>query len=112
MQCPPRLAKVMEPFSLAVVPEHWSPKWGLLVRCPQSKDLQCRDPQSVVPRTGIPNHHMHIIQGWVIDKNQYLTGVLGTTANENGSITLANLGGHCIKRIWLIWEDIASKGFG
>ena len=27
-------------------------------------------------------------------------GGLGTTADENGSI------------IWLIWEDIASKGFG
>ena len=32
-----------------------------------------------------------------------------TTANENGSITLANLGGHCIKRILLIWEDSLSK---
>ena len=35
-----------------------------------------------------------------------------TTANENGSITLANLGGHFIKRIWLIWEDNELKGFG
>ena len=74
------------------------------------------------------------------------TGGLGTTAKENGSIIwliwvdiaskgfgysgrilhqkglanpgnvasnhLANLGGHCIKRIWLIWEDNELKGFG
>ena len=40
-----------------------------------------------------------------------LTGMI-SFHQKNSSISLANLGGHCIKMIWLIWEDIVSKGFG